>query len=128
MLAILMVLATLPVGVHYREPSPPPPVVSTVNAYAYGYGTYYVAMRRPVPPGWGNARTWYYAAQADGYAVGSTPRPGAIAWTGEGPLGHVAYVERVDGENVEISEMFFNGAWNRVTYRIVPAEAFSYIY
>ncbi len=98
------------------------------GGYAYGYCTYYVALRRSVPGGWGNANTWYYNAQASGFKVGSAPVPGAIAWTGAGYYGHVAYVENVSGSMVTISEMNYNGGWNRVTSRTVPASSFRYIY
>jgi surface antigen len=98
------------------------------NGYAFGYCTYYVASRRSVPSNWGNANQWYYNAQASGFSVGSTPVPGAIAWTGAGYYGHVAYVESVSGNNVTISEMNFNGNWDKVTYRTVSASSFLYIY
>lgn len=98
------------------------------NGYSYGYCTYYVAGRRGVPSDWGNANSWYYAAQASGFKVGSVPVPGAIAWTGAGYYGHVAYVEGVSGGMVTVSEMNYNGNWNRVTSRTVPASTFRYIY
>lgn len=98
------------------------------NGYSFGYCTYYVAGRRNVPSNWGNANAWYYNAQASGFKVGSTPVPGAIAWTGAGYYGHVAYVEGVSGGMVTVSEMNYNGYWNRVTSRTVPAGTFRYIY
>jgi surface antigen len=98
------------------------------NGYSFGYCTYYVASRRSIPPNWGNADQWYYNAQASGFSVGSVPVPGAIAWTGAGYYGHVAYVESVSGSMVTISEMNYNGNWDRVTERTVPASEFSYIY
>ena len=98
------------------------------NGYSYGYCTYYVSSRRSIPGYWGDARNWYYNAQASGFSVGSTPVPGAVAWTGAGYYGHVAYVESVSGNNVTISEMNFNGGWNRVSYRTVSAGSFRYIY
>jgi surface antigen len=98
------------------------------NGYSRGYCTFYVASRRAVPPFWGNANSWYYNAQASGFKVGSAPIPGAIAWTGAGYYGHVAYVEGVSGGMVTVSEMNYNGNWNRVTSRTVPASSFRYIY
>ena len=98
------------------------------NGYSYGYCTYYVASRRAVPSNWGNANAWYYNAQASGFSVGSTPVAGAIAWTGAGYYGHVAYVESVNGNSVTVSEMNFNGGWNRVSSRTVSAGEFRYIY
>jgi surface antigen len=98
------------------------------NGYSFGYCTYYVATRRNIPSNWGNANQWYYNAQASGFSVGSKPIPGAIAWTGAGYYGHVAYVESVSGGMVTVSEMNYNGNWDRVTERTVPASSFSYIY
>ena len=98
------------------------------NGYSFGYCTYYVASRRSVPSNWGNANAWYYNAQVSGFSVGSTPVPGAIAWTGDGYSGHVAYVEGVSGGMVTISEMNYNGGWDRVSSRTVPASSFRYIY
>lgn len=100
------------------------------NGYTRGYCTYYVASRRGVPSNWGNASQWYYNAIASGYGVGSAPRPGAIAQTsgGWGGYGHVAYVESVNGGMVTVSEMNYNGGWNRVSSRTVPASTFRYIY
>lgn len=95
--------------------------------YAYGECTYYVASRRFVPAGWGDARNWFYRAQAAHYATGDTPVVGAIAWTPNGWSGHVALVEAVNGDQVEVSEMNFRG-WNRVDYRWTRASAWRYIY
>jgi len=44
-----------------------------------------------------------------GYSVGSSPLPGAIMVSREGPVGHVAYVESVDGSSFTVSEMNFRG-------------------
>ncbi|HUC86834.1 MAG TPA: LysM peptidoglycan-binding domain-containing protein [Candidatus Saccharimonadales bacterium] len=101
---------------------------SISNSYAKGYCTWYVATKRTVPNDWGNAINWYGAAQASGYSVGTVPRPGAIAWSGVGYYGHVAYVESVSGSNVTISEMNWNGGWDKVDFRTVPASTFRYIY
>lgn len=100
------------------------------NSYAYGYCTWYVASMRAVPQFWGNARSWYYNAQASGYATGRTPRPGAIAQTpvGYGGYGHVAIVEQVNGNQVLISEMNGIAGWGRVGRRWANASDFSYIY
>lgn len=98
------------------------------NNYAYGNCTYYVANRRNIPGNWGNARSWLYNSQRDGFATGSVPRVGAIAWTGAGYLGHVAMVEAVNGGQVQISEMNGYAGFNRVGNRWVPAGAFAYIY
>ncbi|HSX03039.1 MAG TPA: LysM peptidoglycan-binding domain-containing protein [Candidatus Saccharimonadia bacterium] len=138
----------IPDGVKPEAPKPAAPVVAATrlgsvasaatvhltpyfggaNGYSFGYCTYYVASRRSVPSNWGDANKWYTNAQASGFSVGATPVPGAIAWTGVGYAGHVAYVESVSGGMVTVSEMNFNGNWDRVTSRTVPASSFRYIY
>jgi surface antigen len=99
------------------------------NSYAYGYCTWYVASRRSVPGNWGNAYTWYGAAQRSGYGTGSAPRVGAVAWERSN---HVAYVESVNGDGtVTVSEMNYwsnGGGWGRRSYRTTPASHFLYIY
>ena len=75
--------------------------------FPWGWCTWYVATRRPIP--WtGNAIQWYPNAAAMGYPEGMQPRVGAIMVTTESPigLGHVSYVENVypDGSWL-ISEM-----------------------
>lgn len=102
------------------------PTVQVGNSYDYGQCTYYVASRRAVG-NWGNAGAWLSNAIAEGHSTGSVPAPGAIAWS----PGHVAYVESVSGGQVTVSEMNFwgnGGGWNIVSYRTVPAGAFTYIY
>jgi len=98
------------------------------GGYSYGYCTYYVALRRNIPGNWGNANAWYYNAQIAGFSVGSVPVAGAIAWTGGGYYGHVAYVESVSGDTVTISEMNGTAGWGRVDTRTVSASSFLYIY
>lgn len=115
-----------------QSESPAPSKVSFApgsrnNSYSYGYCTWYVASKRAVPGGWGNAASWYANARAAGLGVGSTPRAGAIAWTGAGYYGHVALVESVNGNMVTVSEMNYRG-WNKVSSRTVPASSFRYIY
>lgn len=112
------------------EPDHPPAsgsAGSTSGLYSYGQCTYYVASRRFVPGGWGDAANWMSSAKAAGYQTGTEPKPGAIAWTPGGSAGHVAYVEQVNGSQVLISEMNFEG-WNQVTQRWVSAGDFEYIY
>lgn len=119
----------IPGGVGPDFPAPPAPSINyasvlytnfhiTIGApvgkypatgFPWGWCTWYVATRRPVP--WrGNAIDWYSNARAMGYPVGSQPRVGAIIVTTESPmgLGHVAYVEAVytDGSYL-ISEMHY---------------------
>jgi hypothetical protein len=132
--------ATPPAPVAAPAPvvSVPVPVVlaaakpaSYANNYTWGNCTWYVATRRSVPGDWGNAVNWYWAAQAAGYKVGTAPAQGAIAWTavnGVNSSGHVAYVEEVQGNQVYISEMNFDGGLGVVHHRSVAASAFRYIY
>jgi surface antigen len=99
------------------------------NTYVRGQCTWYVAGRRQVPSSWGNARSWYYHASAEGWKVGTVPAIAAIAWTPAGTYGHVALVEQIspDGQQVFVSEMNFKGPFVRST-RWVNASAFKYIY
>ncbi len=88
------------------------------NRFAYGYCTWYVASRRPVP--WlGNAWQWFGNAQAAGWATGQKPRAGAIMVTWESGWGHVAIVEKVnpDGSWL-VSEMNFIG-WGIISQRTI---------
>lgn len=99
------------------------------NGYDYGYCTWYVASRIPVPSNWGNANTWAYYAALSGWTVSSAPRVGAIAQTAAGYAGHVAIVESVSGDSVTISEMNATAGWGRVDTRTVPISSFEhYIY
>jgi len=75
------------------------------SRFPAGWCTYYVATWRNVT--WtGDAGWWYDNAKAQGYAVGSQPRAGAIMVTWESYLGHVAYVESVNSDGSwTVSEM-----------------------
>ena len=65
------------------------------NKFPVGWCTYYVATKRNVT--WtGDAGYWYQNASYQGYAVGPTPKVGAIMVTWESWAGHVAYVEAVN--------------------------------
>lgn len=105
-------------------------VAAVGNHFSFGYCTWYVANRRPIP--WfGDAGQWGPNARAMGFPEGMTPRPGAIYVGWDGPVGHVAYVEAVnaDGSYV-VSEMNYN-AWDVVDTRTirpgsVPLETFIY--
>ncbi len=91
---------------------------SVGNHFAFGYCTWYVASRRPIP--WfGNAIDWWANARAYGFSEGQTPRVGAVMVSAEPPIGHVSYVEAVnpDGSWV-VSEMNYSG-WNVVDRRTV---------
>lgn len=96
------------------------------SGYTPGQCTWYVASRRAVPSNWGNAISWYYNAQASGYAVGSVPRAGAIGWE---RMNHVVYVESVNSDgSVNISEMNFNYQAGVLHRRTTSASQFLYIY
>jgi len=78
------------------------------NRFPWGYCTWLVAAKRNIP--WnGNAWQWYGNAQSMGYAVGSVPAPGAVYVSWESPVGHVGYVESVNGNTFTISEMNYYG-------------------
>jgi surface antigen len=99
------------------------------NGYDYGYCTWYVANRLPVPNNWGNANTWAYYAPASGWNVSKRPTVGAIAQTTGPGFGHVAYVEAVsdDGAMIKYSDMNGLAGWGRVgtTTNWVPASKFN---
>lgn len=99
------------------------------NTYSAGYCTWYAKSRRPdLPNNLGNANTWYTRAAAQGIPTGSAPRAGAIGATTAGDLGHVVYVERVNGDGtVLISEMNYEGLYIQSS-RTVSASKFVYIY
>ena len=91
---------------------------SSNNGYPYGYCTYYVASRRSVPSQLGNAGQWIGNARRAGFATGGSPVPGAIMVTNESWVGHVAYVESVNGDTITISEMNYKGWGVRSTRTI----------
>lgn len=100
------------------------------NTYDYGYCTWYVKNRRggSIPNSLGNANTWYSRASAQGMAVGSIPRAGAVGTTTRGALGHVVYVESVNADgSINISEMNAP-TFGVTTYRTASASEFLYIY
>jgi surface antigen len=105
------------------------------NHFTYGYCTWYVANRRCIP--WfGNADEWYVNARSYGYPEGREARPGAVAvWGaggGYGSVGHVAYVESVDGGGFTVSEYNYTYGWNHYDTRYVsygnagPLQGFIY--
>lgn len=103
---------------------------SSDNTYDYGYCTWYVKEKRgaSLPNMLGNANMWYWNAQRTGLPTGSTPVAGAVGTTTRGALGHVVYVESVNGDGtIQISEMNAP-TWGAVTYRKALASEFVYIY
>lgn len=106
---------------------------SVGNRYAAGNCTWYAYERRlqlgrPIGSFWGHARAWSTSARAAGFLVNNTPAPGAIiqnTWGGYG-YGHVGIVERVDGQNIYVSDMNYAG-YNVISSRTIPlAEAGRY--
>lgn len=76
--------------------------------FAAGYCTDYVA--RQVKVTWsGNANQWITNAKAQGYQVDRNPTAGAIIVTNESRMGHVAFIESVDGSLVTFSEWNYAG-------------------
>ena len=63
----------------------------------------------PANVNWGNANTWDDNARRAGYVVNNTPAVGAVAQTDAGAFGHVGIVEAISGDNVEVSEMNYDG-------------------
>jgi surface antigen len=101
------------------------------NGYDFGYCTWYVASQIPVPSNWGNAATWAYYAPLSGWNVSTTPTAGAIAQTAAaaGGEGHVAVVEAVNGDQIEIRDMNNygdGGGFDRVGTGWVSASAFQH--
>lgn len=94
-----------------------------LNGYQFGQCTGFVASKRYVPSGWGNASNWYGAAQAAGWTTSSVPVPGAIGWSS----GHVVYVESIGDGVVTISEQNYD--WNSGIRTItIPVDKYLYIY
>jgi len=113
------------------------------NGYDYGWCTWYVASRKALPVGLGNANTWDYRARAMGLLVDNNPTPGAAVQTSRSGLGHVAYVEVVNPDgSIWISEMNSRGqvsmtnptptgGWGVVDWKLIPAaqaRSFNYIH
>lgn len=108
------------------------------HPYPYGQCTWWVAQKRPLP-NWGNANTWLARAEAAGYSVcrgkNCEPRVGAaISLRGTSAVarryGHVAYVEKVEGNQVTFSEMNYLG-WAKISTRTLKTNDWSilgYIY
>ena len=71
---------------------------------------------------WWNANNWDDAAVRDGYVVNNRPTVGSILQSDAGYYGHVAFVERVNGDgSILVSEMNYSAAPGVTTYRTIPA-------
>ncbi|HHE7725847.1 TPA: LysM peptidoglycan-binding domain-containing protein [Staphylococcus aureus] len=105
------------------------------NLYTAGQCTWYVFDRRaqagsPISTYWSDAKYWAGNAANDGYQVNNTPSVGSIMQSTPGPYGHVAYVERVNGDgSILISEMNYTYGPYNMNYRTIPAsEVYSYAF
>lgn len=83
----------------------------------------WVASKRYVPTGWGNATNWKASAQRAGWTISKTPVDGAIGWV----PGHVVYAERVEGDRVLISEQNYDFK-NSVRTIWVSATKYTWLY
>lgn len=101
-------------------------VSSSGNSYAFGNCTFGVKNWRPdIPNTWGDAVNWLANAQRDGWATGSEPRVGAVAWARN--YGHVAYVIATDGQSVTVREENYQG-FNVVSTRVSDKSEWMFIY
>ncbi|TDM13673.1 LysM peptidoglycan-binding domain-containing protein [Macrococcus bovicus] len=111
------------------------PVFNHRNLYDYGQCTWHVFNRRAaigkgISTYWWNANNWANGARQDGYVVSYTPTVGSIAQSSEGPLGHVAFVERVNPDgSILVSEMNYYTPPTIVGYRTISlAERSRYVF
>ncbi|MBI4185588.1 CHAP domain-containing protein [Candidatus Berkelbacteria bacterium] len=106
-------------------------VSSADNSYPYGYCTWWAKSKRlDLPNQLGNARNWLGNAQRLGLPTGPTPQAGAVVVTSESSLGHVGYVEAVEGDEIIVSDMNMIG-WGKISKRRMSAHALvirGYIY
>jgi surface antigen len=88
-----------------------------VHHFPYGYCTYYVSTRYPIP--WsGHAKSWLKNCRAYGFSTGSIPQKGSIVVTTESWWGHVAVVESVSKTHITVSEMNHKG-WGKTSIRSI---------
>ncbi len=83
------------------------------NCTCYAWGRAYELNGEPPRLSPYDACTWYdYNAENGFYDYGDTPRQGAVAcWAyADGGPGHVAVVEKVDGDSVLLSNSAYSGA------------------
>ena len=90
--------------------------------FPWGQCTWFVWSKRSVGF-WNDATDWLWQAKRDGWATGTVPKIGAIAWQ----HGHVALVTGISGSNVTITESNYKGL-GVISSRTVPATTFQYIY
>lgn len=89
------------------------PLKEPSNAYWPGNCTWYVASRFPrIAQHLGNAINWIPNARKQGYTILAKPAPDTVVVYGTkySPLGHVAVVDRVNGDGTfQVSEMNYVG-------------------
>lgn len=116
-----------PVDSQVLSENTPETVKSGSNApsgwYPAGQCTAHVASLRPVGQ-WNNASDWLWQAKRDGYATGSQPRAGAIAWK----PGHVAYVVSASGSTMVISEANYDYRGSVRTIEVPVSSYSAFIY
>jgi surface antigen/LysM repeat protein len=105
------------------------------NGYDYGWCTWHAANRRgqtgrPIPSNLGNAITWLSASRLAGLPTGNEPRAGAVLYHKNlGGLGHVAYVEKDNGDGTFLVSDMNYPTWGRVTYRTIgPGDIGNYAF
>jgi len=96
---------------------------SSSGHYQRGQCTAFVASKRYVPNGWGNATKWKSHAERSGWTVSRVPVIGAIGWT----YGHVVYVISVQATTVTISEQNYDYKSSIRTID-VPISKYTYLY
>ena len=104
------------------------------HSFPFGQCTWWVAQKRAIPA-WGHAKNWLSNAERHGFLTCRgrycIPKVGAVIIVKGSPIfGHVAYVEKVRGNQVTFSEMN-NIGWGRVNYRTVTVgshKIIGYIY
>lgn len=96
---------------------------SAGNTYVSGNCTWWAKSKRPdLPNQLGNGGRWLSSAQSKGLSTGQTPKPGAVVVTSEGRVGHVGYVEAVEGDQIIVSDMNMIGR-GKVSKRTISADA-----
>lgn len=90
------------------------------NCTAYAYGRAYEILGTKPNLCMGNANQWWDYNLSNGYyASGSTPKIGAVICWGGWDCGHVAVVEKIEGDTVTYSESTWSGVYFQTrTYTI----------
>ncbi|WKY46913.1 GBS Bsp-like repeat-containing protein [Eubacteriaceae bacterium ES3] len=90
------------------------------NCTAYAYGRAYEILGSKPNLCMGNANQWWdYNLSRGYYESGSTPEVGAVICWGGGECGHVAVVEKIEGNTVTYSESTWSGVYFQTrTYTI----------